>query len=179
MSFWAAAQVKGQSDQVALHYLHLFGYETYAPRLLDRRVRHGRKVVKTPLFFPGYLFVLIELQWSRAMAAPGVVRLVMAGAVPAAVPEEVVSALRAQERNGLIELPPSPPRFRRGDRVRVTQGPLRGLTGMFSGLGPRDRIAVLLSMMGGRRKIDLPGDYVEPCGLIRHGGDEPPARTVP
>jgi transcription antitermination factor NusG len=145
MAFWAAAQVRGQSDQMALHYLHLFGFETYAPRLLDRRVRHGRKVVKTPLFFPGYLFVLIELQWSKAQAAPGVVRLVMAGAVPAAVPDEVVAALRAQERNGLIELPPPPPRFRRGDRVRVTQGALTGMTGLFTETRPRDRVAILLS----------------------------------
>ena len=28
----------------------------------EPRVAHGRKVVRTPLLFPGYLFVFIQLQ---------------------------------------------------------------------------------------------------------------------
>jgi hypothetical protein len=40
----------------------------------------------------------------------------MNGATPAVIPDAVV---RAREVSGLIELPPPPPRFRRGDYVRV------------------------------------------------------------
>jgi hypothetical protein len=42
--------------------LKLFGFETYAPRLRDRRIIRGSKVIKTPLLFPGYIFVLVQLQ---------------------------------------------------------------------------------------------------------------------
>ena len=85
MSYWAAAQLQPQRDQLALHCLKLFGFETYAPRLRDRRTIRGRKVIKAPLLFPGYIFVSIELQWSQAQYSPGVVRLVMDGATPVAV----------------------------------------------------------------------------------------------
>src|SRR4029079_11888729 len=76
MAFWAAAQLQPQRDQLALHCLKLFGFETYAPRLRDQRTLRSRKVIKTPLLFPGYVFVLIELQWNQARWSPGVIRLV-------------------------------------------------------------------------------------------------------
>ena len=55
MAYWAAAQLQPQRDQLALHCLKLFGFETYAPRLRDRRTIRGPKVIKTPLLFPGYV----------------------------------------------------------------------------------------------------------------------------
>ena len=82
MSYWAAAQLQPQRDQLALHCLKLFGFETYAPRLRDRRIVRGREVIKTPLLFPRYAFVLIELQWIKAQYSPGVARLVMDGFAP-------------------------------------------------------------------------------------------------
>ena len=39
-----------------------------------------------------------------ARRSPGVIRLVMDGAVPARVPEAVIAEIRSRERNGLIEL---------------------------------------------------------------------------
>ena len=157
MDFWAAAQLQPQRDQLALHCLKLFGFETYAPRLRDQRTIRGCKVIKTPLLFPGYVFVLIQLQWSRARWSPGVVRLVMD---PAVVPDAVVTSLKAREVNGLIELPP-PPRFRRGDRVRVLHGPLAGQVGLFAGMKPRERVAVLLTLLGSSRLVELAGAAVE------------------
>ena len=52
MAYWTAAQLQPQRDRLALHCLKLFGFETYAPRLRDRRIVRGRKVVGTPLLFP-------------------------------------------------------------------------------------------------------------------------------
>jgi len=155
MAFWAAAQLQPQRDQLALHCLRLFGFETYAPRLRDRRTVHGCKVIKTPLLFPGYIFVLVQLQWSQAQWAPGIARLVMDGSTPAAVPDAVVAALKAREVSGLIELPPPPPRFRRGDYVRVRRGPFANKVGLYAGMKPRDRVAVLLSLLGGSRRVEL------------------------
>ena len=160
MAFWAAAQLQPQRDQLALHCLKLFGFETYAPRLRDQRTIRGCKVIKTPLLFPGYVFVLIQLQWSRARWSPGVVRLVMDGITPAVVPDAVVTSLKAREVNGLIELPP-PPRFQRGDRVRVLHGPLAGQVGLFAGIKPRERVAVLLTLLGSSRRVELAGSAVE------------------
>ena len=103
MSFWAAAQLQPQRDGLALQCLRQAGFETYAPRLREPRIAHGRKVTRTPLLFVSYVFVLIELQWHTARWAPGVVRLVMNGVGPAAVPD-------GRHRG------PQGPRDRRADR---------------------------------------------------------------
>src|SRR5262245_20151865 len=133
--YWCAAQLQPQRDGLALHCLRQAGFETYAPRLRERRIMQGRRVVQTPLLFPGYLFVLIELQWHRARWAPGVVRLIMDGVAPAVVPDGVITALKAREVGGLIELP-KPPKFRPGDRVRVLHGPLADHVGLYAGMKP-------------------------------------------
>jgi transcriptional antiterminator RfaH len=163
MSFWAAAQLQPQRDGLALHCLRQAGFETYAPRLREQRTANGRKVTRTPLLFPGYLFVLIELQWSRARWAPGVVRIVLSGGTPAVVPDGVITALRTREIGGLIELP-RPPKFRSGDRVRVLHGPFVGHVGLYAGMKPRDRIEVLLAILGGSQKVTLAADAVEQAG---------------
>ena len=84
----------------------------------------------------------------------------MDGITPAAVPDTVVTSLKAREVNGLIELPP-PPRFQRGDRVRVLHGPLAGQVGLFAGMKPRERVAVLLTLLGSSRRVELAGAAVE------------------
>jgi transcriptional antiterminator RfaH len=160
MSFWAAAQLSPQRDGLALHCLRQAGFETYAPRLRERRTVHGRAVVRTPLLFPGYLFVWIELQWSRARWAPGVVRLVLNGGTPAVVPDGVIAQLKEREVKGLIELP-RPPKFHPGDRVRVLHGPLAGHVGLYAGMKPRERIEVLLAILGGSQRVTLAADSVE------------------
>jgi hypothetical protein len=72
---------------LALHCLGLAGYETYFPRLRDRRIRHGRKIEVRPALFPGYCFLVVEPQWHAARWAAGVINLVMDGVGPAKVPE--------------------------------------------------------------------------------------------
>lgn len=160
MPFWAAAQLQPQRDGLALQCLRQAGFETYAPRLREPRTAHGRRVVRTPLLFPGYLFVFIRLQWHTARWAPGVVRLVMDGPAPAAVPDGVIMALQARETGGLIDLP-RPPKFRTGDRVRILHGPFAGHVGLYAGMRPRERVEVLLALLGAERRLELPKDAVE------------------
>jgi transcriptional antiterminator RfaH len=62
MSYWTVAQLQPQRERLAVHCLGLSGFETYLPKLRERRVVRGRKVDVNPPLFPGYLFVLVELQ---------------------------------------------------------------------------------------------------------------------
>jgi transcriptional antiterminator RfaH len=158
--YWAAAQLQPQRDALALHFLRQAGFETYAPRLRERRTVQGRKVIKTPLLFPGYAFVWIELQWSQARWAPGVVRLVMDGSAPARVPDAVIAEIRSRENGGLIELPkPSPARL--GDAVRILRGPFEGRLAIYAGMKPRARVEVLLALLGDSRRMTLAADAIE------------------
>ena len=82
--FWACAQIEPYRERLALHCLGLNGFEVYCPRLREQIRSRGRKIVRTPLLFPGYAFVLVVSAWWSARWSPGVRRLVMDGEVPAA-----------------------------------------------------------------------------------------------
>jgi len=160
MAYWACAQLVPQRARLALHTLGLAGYETYQPRIRERRVVRGRRVEVSPPLFPNYAFVLIELQWHTARFAPGVARIIMDGLAPARVSDGVIAAIRARERGGLIELPKPPP-ARPGDRVRVLHGPLVGHLGICAGMRARERVEVLLAILGGQHRVTLPRGDVE------------------
>ena len=163
MPYWCAAQLQPQRDGLAALCLRQAGFEIYVPRLREPRTAHGRKVTRTPLLFPGYLFVLIQMQWRAARWAPGVVRLVMNGVGPAAVPDGVIEDLKARETGGLIDLP-RPPKFRTGDRLQVIHGPFAGHVGLYAGMKPRERVEVLLAILGGSQRVTLAADAVEAAG---------------
>ena len=89
----------------------------------------------------------------------------MAGDGPARVPDSVISEIRSRERNGLVELA-KPPRFRRGDQVRIVQGPFREHLALYAGQTAHERVAVLLQLLGGQWRTELPADAIEPVGEV-------------
>jgi transcriptional antiterminator RfaH len=150
--------LEANRERLALHCLSLRGFEVYLPRLRVKRITPARKTsLQAPALFPGYAFVLIELQWHAARWSPGILRLVLDGDRPAKVPDQVITDLKGRERGGLIELP-QPAGFRRGDTVRITRGVFTGQLALFEGQRPHERVAVLLQLLG---RVELPeGDVV-------------------
>jgi transcriptional antiterminator RfaH len=146
---------------LALHCLSkVNGFETYSPRIRPARARRGDD---TRPLFPGYCFVLIVSQWWAARWSPGIIRIVLDGAVPARVPDQVIDEIRRREVRGAVELPQplQPTGLHAGDRVRVTRGPLVGFAGLYVGMSGRQRIEVLLTMLGGPTRSILPKGDVE------------------
>src|SRR5262245_31730855 len=158
--YWAAAQLRPSQTRLALHCLALAGFAVYVPRLRVRRARQGRDVEAAPLLFPGYAFVAIELQWRAAHYAPGVIRLVQDGQQPARVPDAVIAELRGREHDGLIELP-KPRGLCAGDAVRIRRGPFAGHLALYAGQAPHVRVAVLLALLSGQIRAELPKGDVE------------------
>jgi transcriptional antiterminator RfaH len=159
MAYWTVAQLQPQRERLALYTLALAGYAVYFPRLRHRRRSHSRLVETRPPLFPGYSFLQINGQWSTARYAPGVADLIMDGMAPARVPDRVIDEIKARERGGLVELPRRP--LEPGDRVRIMQGPLTGQVGLYAGMRPRERILVLLQLLGAQQRVTLAREDVE------------------
>jgi transcription antitermination factor NusG len=159
MSFWACARVDPKREAVAQHFLQLRGFESYVPRVRERRLRGGRHVVTLVPLFPCYCFVAVENGWWDARWCVGVVGLIMNRTRPAVVADGIIDAIREREIRGAVELPVRP--LRRGDRVRVLRGPFCELEGLFAGQAAHDRVAILLSLLGGHQRVTLPKDDVE------------------
>ena len=159
MAYWCAARLQARREHLALRFLAQSGYETYFPQLREHRFSYGRKIEVRPALFPGYAFVAIELQWHTARWAPGTLGLIMDGSGPAKVPDGVIAEIRRREVNGLIE-PPEPP-LRRGARVRILRGPFTGHLAIFADMKPRERVEILLQLLGGEQRVTLAKKDVE------------------
>ena len=160
MAYWAATRLVPRQEALALHCLALAGYVTYLPRVREQRVIRGRKIFVTPPLFPGYAFVVIELQWHGDRWAPGTLGLIMDGIQPARVPDAVIAEIHTRERDGFVMLPKAPG-LRRGDRVHVVHGPFQGQLGIYAGMRARQRVEVLLTLLGGQQRVELARGDVE------------------
>ena len=160
MAYWCAARLQARREHLALRFLAQSGYETYFPQLREHRFSYGRKIEVRPALFPGYAFVLIQLQWHPARWAPGTLGLIMDGIQPAKVPDPVIEEIRSRERDGLIDLPKPPP-LRRGARIRILHGPFSGHLAIFADMKPRQRVEILLQLLGGEQRVTLAKKDIE------------------
>lgn len=164
MERWYVAETHPQSEARALEHLARQGYAAYLPRYLKRR-RHARRTdtVRAPLF-PGYLFVFMDVartRWRAIRSTIGVRHFICVGEKPLAVPPGVVEDIRAREdEGGLVPVAPPVP-FQPGEEVRVTAGALREQVGWFQRVTDRERVVILLSLLG--RQVPI----VVPLGAVR------------
>jgi transcriptional antiterminator RfaH len=160
VAYWAVSRLALNHERLALHCLTLAGFTTYLPRLRERRISHGRKIEVRPPLFPGYLFLQITNGWWDARWAPGTLGMIMDGTQPARVPDAVIEEIRNRERNGLVELP-KPRGLRRGDQVRIIRGPFCERIALYAGMNGRERVTVLLTLLGGVQRTTLAKGDIE------------------
>jgi transcriptional antiterminator RfaH len=90
-----------------------------------------------------------------------VIRLLTAGGEgPLHVPDAVVDGIRAREVGGLVELPRRDA-FKPGDKVRIVAGAFTGHRGLYAEMRPHERVVVLLALLGGQQRVELPAADVE------------------
>mgnify|MGYP003444920334 CR=1 FL=1 len=147
---WYLVYAKPRQEEIALMNLERQGYAAYLPRVRQQRRRRGQRVAVVEPLFPRYLFIHLDTQtdnWGPIRSTLGVASLVRFGPEPARVPDELIDFLRAREgREGLHDW--AEPDYRPGDRVRVAEGAFQGFTGILQARTSRERVVVLLEIMG-------------------------------
>jgi len=124
---------------------------------VERMFREGGIVVYSPKyrdegrikpFFPGYAFVAFEYpeQYKLVKYTRGVKRIVGSDAGPIPVAEDVLHQIRSREVDGFVEFSKYGIEPEVGDEIEVTEGPFRGLRGIFKkDLTDQDRVLILLN----------------------------------
>lgn len=161
---WYVAQTHPHAEVKASLHLTRQGFEIYLPRYLKKR-RHARRVetVAAPLY-PGYVFVAIDREvqrWRSIQSTIGVSRLVCRGDDPAAVPKGIIEELKhRQDESGLIRIERRA-RFNPGDTVRVVEGVFSDCLGLYEGMDDRERVAILLDLLGRKVRVVLASELVD------------------
>lgn len=160
---WFCLRAAGRREHLAATNLtRRNAIEAFAPRIRVRQeVRSGGGRTITEALFPGYLFARFSYpeQLRHVVSATDVLGLVTFGGPPPRVDETTVEHLR-QHATPDAGTPLSPV-FAAGDWVRVIAGGLRGTEGrVCTGAAGRDRVCVLLCLLGHDVEISVPGDQL-------------------
>lgn len=163
MTYWSVAQTQNFCEHRAKHHLLNQGYECYLPLVQNTKIFRNKRVLRTSVLFPRYIFVKIVDQWHSILGSVGISSLIMNHErKPACIHDDVVNELREREsRAGFIQLPEKE-EFQIGQKVRVVSGQFAGRIGLFDGMTSRQRERVLLSLLGRVVPVELSiGSHIE------------------
>lgn len=160
---WIAVATHPNAEGQAVQNLNHQGYECYCPRTRVLR-RHARRseTVERP-FFPGYLFVRLDLsrdRWRPIMHSRGVRTIVRFGEEPGVVPDGVVEGLMAREANEGLHPPPASERLEVGQQVSLQGTPFDDFLCTVQSIEARDRVCVLLDLMRQQVRMLVPSGSV-------------------
>ncbi len=163
---WYLVYTKPRQETVAQANLARQSYETYLPLMHETRRRRGQRTTVISPMFPRYLFIHLDSQsdnWGPIRSTLGVVALVRFGHSAARIPDDLVATLRRREDERGIQLLPTE-EYRPGARVRITEGALAGYEGVFLAKTGRDRVILLLEILGKHTRAVVEIETIEPEG---------------
>lgn len=158
---WYLIRTKTASEKVAEQQLKRVVARTLLPLGKAQLRQNGRIFLRVTPLFPCYVFAYFSLGAAARTIqyTPGVRNIVRFGEQAAVVPECVIDGLLSKCSAGPVEL--SRPELPRGSTVEIIDGPLKALHGLFDGyLTGTERVAVLLSVMNGDRRVIMPASMV-------------------
>jgi transcriptional antiterminator NusG len=178
----------GTDDKQKWYVVHTYsGFEQKAKAALEERVRSlkmehkigevvvpvervqelgkgGERKVSTRKFFPGYIFVKMELDeetWHVVKDTPKITGFVGHATAPPEVPESEVMAIRQQMEEGALRPKPKV-LFEVGEAVKVVNGPFQDFNGTVEEVKPeKGKVRVLISIFGRATPVELEFVQVE------------------
>lgn len=155
---WHLVLCRPNQHHIAERTLSRLGCEVFLPRQQARRRWRGRVLQELRPVFPGYLFVGVDPAsslWQPIRTAQGVSRIVgFSERGPATVPPEVVAGLMARcDGDGILS--PVEEDFAVGDHIRVVGGPFADFVARIDRIDPKQRLHVLLELLGRPTRVVL------------------------
>ncbi len=162
---WYTLYTKPHAEYKVASALEQTGLEIFLPEIHKRK---KGEILKTP-FFPCYLFMaanmnsMISSVWKWT---PGLRYMVTIGSQPVHLPSEVIRLIKTklEELNAKVgnSYAADADLFTKGDQVRIINGPLRDMVGIFEGpTQPSKRVRVLLTVLEYQRRIQLNATDIE------------------
>ena len=156
-SKWYCLRSQPKHEHIAAAHLRQYeDVEVFCPRVKIQRSTRRGLVWFTEALFPNYLFARFDMtQWlARVRSSRGVSGIVHFGDDVPEVPAQALADLRSYMDD--TELKTVSFSIAEGDDVEIVEGPFRGQNGVVKQLLPaRERVKVLLEVLGGATEVDL------------------------
>ena len=162
---WYAVWLRSHYEYTVAEQLGARGFHTFLPQIPVWSKAPGPKhTIHTPMF-PGYLFVRDTLDKHRyidMLRVRGIVRVLEDGwSRLTPVPSEDIDAIQRITSADVVVAPHA--HLQHGDRVRVLEGPLTGVEGIFVHDKPsKGRLIVTMDILGRSVAVDMDSAAVTP-----------------
>ena len=155
---WFAVYTKPRQEHIALENLERQGFRCFLPMAVNPYQRRSASKPRIEPLFPRYLFlnaIADQQSLGPVRSTRGVCSLVRFGMQLVTVREPVIQTIerRRDPETGLIQLDPVPVRV--GDKVKVFDGPLAGLEGIFRERKGSNRALLLMKMLGTESTVEV------------------------
>jgi len=165
---WYCVKTRPKQEGVATRLLRAeLRLEVFSPKIRFKRARSTGVAWVNEAMFPGYLFARFAYPalHRRIAATSGVARTLSFGGTPCVVEDFIVEDLRRHVSDEeTVEISAE---IREGEEVKVVAGPFLGVKALVTRVLPaRERVAILLSLLGQEREIEVSARAVLPD--IRH-----------
>jgi transcription antitermination factor NusG len=159
---WFAVRVKSRCEKTVVAMAEAREIETFLPLYQARQSWSDReKLVDFPLF-AGYVFCRLNPAHRLPMLTiPGVVHFVGIGKMPIPIDESEIAALETAVRSGLAVEPC--PYLEIGQRVRIADGPLSGVEGIYLGDSKNERMVVSITLLKRSVAIAIERHWARPA----------------
>jgi transcriptional antiterminator RfaH len=140
MKEWFVLNTKPKKEFQVERLFYEGGIDFYCPKYV-----HENKVKP---FFSGYGFIYFDYpsQYQLVKYTRGVKRVVGSRQGPIPIPEGTIQGIKKREIDGYIEFEKYGENPVIGDEIEITEGPMKGLRGIFSkDLTDKERVVILLN----------------------------------
>ncbi|MEO6054795.1 MAG: transcription termination/antitermination NusG family protein [Chthoniobacterales bacterium] len=161
---WHCLRVRPKQEGSSAKTLRLEAdIEVFSPRIRYKRARTTGIAWVNEAMFPGYIFAYFDYitKYRHVLSIGGIATIVAFGGEPAIVAPEIIADLRnAIADEETIEIEDA---IQTGQEINVISGPFKGVRALVTRVMPaKDRISVLLEVLGMEREVELQTDTVLP-----------------
>jgi transcription antitermination factor NusG len=161
---WYVLHSKPNKEDFLFSQLRHLEIEVYYPRLRVNPVNPRSRKVKP--FFPGYIFVHVNLETvpvSSLSYVPGANRVVSFDQEPAIVPIEVMHTIMQNVDRINIDPASFHQKLSHGDAVTIQGGPFEGYQAIFdTHLEGSERVRLLIKLLQGQQmRVQVPSKMVK------------------
>jgi len=162
---WYAIWTRSHCERLVAQQLTAKGFRSFLPEI---EIRSARRAAGQVPMFPGYLFVQAAMDkrhYIEMLQVRGVVRILEDGWTRLTpVPDAEIDAVQ-QVVDAKVPVFPHP-QVREGDRVRVTEGPLAGLEGVFvQDRTSKGRFVVSIALLGRSVAVEMDRTALAPSSI--------------
>ena len=165
---WYVIYTKANEEERADRNLAAWGLETFYPKIRKKQVNEfsGKAIYFSRPLFPRYTFVRFDAETllHKISNTRGVQRVLSIDYAPVPVDDELIALIQSKvDEEGFVSL--NEP-FRHGDEVRIKDGSLKGINGIFDRtMKDKSRVLIFLTAIKYQASVVIERDLVQLAGL--------------